>query len=570
MKDSGLSDKDKSYYVPFHLLGLANEFLALWLFLVASSFFLFSKNLNSFGNCRIKAAEEVSLHDRIIPNAKGNIEPNATSHKYDDYYEISYEDKISYLDSLLSIELEEDTEWISDSMSFELCSPEDPSTPLSGKNDSFYEISDIKSPNYMDSLHSPEGKESVRESYFDSLFSLKDDTEWLLFEDPSTSLSQKCDYLNESDIGSPSYWDSLLKLDEKESSKESYFDSLISLEDEDTGWLSFEDPSTPLSQKCDSLSESDIRSPSFWDSLLRLEEEESDGECYFDSLLSLEDEDTQLLSFEDPLTPLSQKCDSSSESDIGSPCYWNSLLRLDEEESDRENYFDSLLSLEDEDTGWLSFENPSAPLSQNCDSLSESDIGSPSYWISLLRLEEKENEWTYKGNWSALSSVSSVSSLTTTVQTEEFFGDEPLFWPFEEKLNWNYEKSCTPFCSSPRKRLVSEATSPTSVIKECKQNITDALCSVKKKSETSRLSMWSKSSAKIVVPLECEDNLNKTSLNENFASNFNDLPLGMKFLAMDQDLPIETLVGLKEFDGHEGLDSEFNECFGGGKIYEND
>ncbi|OIW08966.1 hypothetical protein TanjilG_05942 [Lupinus angustifolius] len=379
VENSNLSDKDKSYYAPFLLLGLANEFLALWLFLVASSCFLFSKNLNSFGKYRIKAAEEVSLPDRIVPNARANIENNATCHKYDAYSEISYLDKISYLDSLLSIELEEDTVWLSDSKSYELCSLEDPSTPLSRKYDSLSEILDIGSPNYLDSLQSLEGKESVRESYFDSL---------------------------------------------------------LSLEDEDTEWLTFEDPSSSTS------------------------------------------------------------------------------------------------------------------LSQKCDSLSESDIGSPSYWDSLLKLEEKDNEWTYKGNCSALSSVSSVSSLTTTVQTEEFFGDEPLFWPFEEKLNWNYEKPWTSFCSSPRKRLVSEATSsPTPMIKECKQKINDALCSVK--------STWSKSSAKIVVPLECEDHLNKTFLNENFASNFNDLPLGLEYLAMDQVLPIEALMGLKEFDGHEGLDTEF-------------
>ncbi|KAE9585961.1 hypothetical protein Lalb_Chr24g0396871 [Lupinus albus] len=537
VKDSDSSDKDKSYYAPFHLLGLANEFLAFWLFLVASSCFFWSKNLNSFGNCRIKAAEEVSLPDKIISNARANIENNATSHKYDAYSEISYSDNTtSYFDSLLSIELEEDTKWLSDSMSYELCSLEDPSTPLSCKYDSF--SSDIESPNYWDSLLGFEEKESVRKSYFDSLLSLEDeDTRWLSFEHSSTPLSQKCDSSPEiSYIGSPNYWDSLLGLKEKESIRKSYFDSslemsdiwssnywnyllgleekenvtesyvdsLLSLEDKDTECLLFDDLSTPLSQKCDSLPEiSDIGSPNYLDSLLGLEKKESVRESYFDSLLSLEDKDTKWLSFEDPSTSLSQKCDSLSEiSYIGSPNYWDSLLGLEEEESDRENYFDSLLSLEDEDNEWLLFNDTSTPLSRKCDSLSELDIGSPSYWDSLLGLEEKDNEY---GNLVALSSVSSVPSLITTVQTEEFFGDEPLFWPFEEKLNWNYEKSWTSFCSSPRKRIVFEA---------------------KKKSDE--------------------------------PSNFNDLPLGLEYLAMVQELPIETLLGLKEFDGYEGFGSEFN------------
>lgn len=207
---------------------------------------------------------------------------------------------------------------------------------------------------------------------------------------------------------------------------------------------------------------------------------------------------------------------------------------------DRASYWDSLISLEEEDTEWLSdskplecsFESPSTPLGNKCDSLSDS----------------RRELW----------------------DGSEELDSEPLFWPFEEELNWNSEETWSSFCPSPRRRLVFDSRSPTSRIKECKQEGHDAVCSVK--SKTSRLSMWSKSSAKI-VPLECEEekvvlesrealsnkllSLNNTFLAENFASN-NDLPLGWEYIALDQELPIETLVGLKEFDGHEGLDSEFN------------
>ncbi|KAL2328849.1 hypothetical protein Fmac_022276 [Flemingia macrophylla] len=53
--------------------------------------------------------------------------------------------------------------------------------------------------------------------------------------------------------------------------------------------------------------------------------------------------------------------------------------------------------------------------------------------------------------------------------------------------------------------------------------------------------------------------VDKTVLNDDRESNY-DFPLGRQDLSLDQEpeIPIETLVGLEEFDGREGLDSEFN------------
>ncbi|KAK7261602.1 hypothetical protein RIF29_27917 [Crotalaria pallida] len=309
-----------------------------------------------------------------------------------------------------------------------------------------------------------------------------------------------------------------------------------------------------------------------------------DRTSYFDSLLSLEDEDSEWLSDSNPSTPLSC-CKYDSLSDRGSPSYWNSLLGLEEKDSDRAIYFDSLLSLEDEDTEWLSdsksygfsSEDPASasPFSyKSGDSLSEiSDIiGSPFYWNSLLGLEENDSESISDStkHCKVLHPISfTVSSNTTRVQcsrsednvsldTEEYFSaDEPLFWPFEKHHNWNSEENWSSFCSSPRRRLVFESNSPTPKKKECKEkfNDDDALCS-SVKSEISGLSMWSKSSAKI---LDYEDDLSKSTLldDENFGSDI-DLLLASEYFDLDQGLPIETLVGLKEFDGHEGLDSEFD------------
>lgn len=245
---------------------------------------------------------------------------------------------------------------------------------------------------------------------------------------------------------------------------------------------------------------------------------------------------------------------------------------------DRTSYLHSLLSLE-EDSEWLSdsmtsSENPSTPLSSNCDSFTEiSDVDTPNYWDSLLKLEEVDSEWisdskqglkyvqdgspvsSYKINWGTviLPTISTVPSFTVdiisaedlleTADIEEFNGDEPLFWPFDGEFNWNSDESS--FCTSPRKRLVFDSGS--NRIKGCEQNRNEASCCVN--CETSRLSMWSKSSVETLT-LGCD----KLFLNEDFDSYMN---ISLEYFDSQQEFTIETMVGLKEFDGSEGLDSEF-------------
>ncbi|GAU19471.1 hypothetical protein TSUD_77150 [Trifolium subterraneum] len=170
------------------------------------------------------------------------------------------------------------------------------------------------------------------------------------------------------------------------------------------------------------------------------------------------------------------------------------------------------------------------------------------YWDSLLKLDEQDSQWissskqgmecvhdgspisSYKINWGTeiLPSVSTISSFTGAqceesedvfsakhlleiADIEELSGDEPLFWPIKGEFNWDSDESS--FCSSPRKRLVFDSGSKTSMIKGCEQKSFD-----------------------------------------NFDSDM-DIPL--EYFELDQEFSVETLVGLKEFDGHEGLDSEF-------------
>ncbi|KAG4948067.1 hypothetical protein AAZX31_15G030300 [Glycine max] len=544
-----------------------------------------------------------------------------SSYKCDAYHEISDFEQGSYMHSLLSLD-DEGSEWLSDSKSFG-CSSENPSTPLSYKCNAYFDISALEKASYMHSLLSLEdedtqwlsdSKSSVRSfeepstplsykcdayfeisdfdkaSYMHSLLSLEDeDSEWLSdskpyrcsSENPSTSISYKCDASEISDLDKASYIHSLLILEDENSewlsdsklfggsisenpstpisykfdasseisdfSKASYMHSLLSLEHEDSEWLSNSKPfgcssesiSTPLSYKCHASSViSDFSKASCMHSLLSLEDE--------DSAEWLSDSKSFGWSSENPSTPLSSKCDAFSDiSDL-----------------DKSSYMHPSISIEDENSDWLSVSKSygfssenSTPLSYKFDAYNYeiSDLDKASYLHSLLILEDEDSEWlSDSSSWSivvppSVSTSSSFTGVNCGNSEEEFSADEPLFWPFEGKLNWNSEEPWTSFCSSPRRRFDSRST--TSRIKGCnnKQKGNEALCIVNY--ETSRLSMWPKSSEKI-VPLVCED----------FYSNKDHL-LGKEYSALCQELTIEALVGLKEFDGHEGLDSEFDQVF---------
>ncbi|MED6206001.1 hypothetical protein PIB30_022891 [Stylosanthes scabra] len=284
---------------------------------------------------------------------------------------------------------------------------------------------------------------------------------------------------------------------------------------------------------------------------------EFDITSYLDSLLFLEEEESEWLSdlkpfstYEDPSAPLALSCKYESISNIS--------------DFDRSSYLDSLLSLEEEDSKWLSdlkpircsFESPSTLISYKNDSFSEvSDLDTPLNWDSLLKLEGRDSNWSALLNGVHFDRAEDNVSVKTPLEAanmDEFSYDEPLFWPFEGKQCWNSEDSWSSFCSSPRKKLVFDSGSTTS----------------------SSMNM-SKRSAKI-VPVDCEDDnavmKGKKALNDRHLSltkilfNEDDLNASSNkdlfsrdLCALDEELlPIEKVIGLKEFDGHEGLDSEFN------------
>ncbi|KAM1989868.1 hypothetical protein ACFX15_031179 [Malus domestica] len=107
------------------------------------------------------------------------------------------------------------------------------------------------------------------------------------------------------------------------------------------------------------------------------------------------------------------------------------------------------------------------------------------------------------------SEAEDLEDLTTT--------DEPLFWPFERKTDRNSKATWNYFSMSPRKGMSSK-------IMKLKQKY--------KETENGKFH--------VSEPVGVVND----RIEEDFAS---------------KEVPIEMFLGLTEFDGHEGVDSEFNE-----------
>ncbi|XVF37837.1 hypothetical protein REPUB_Repub20aG0045400 [Reevesia pubescens] len=250
-------------------------------------------------------------------------------------------------------------------------------------------------------------------------------------------------------------------------------------------------------------------------------------------------------------------------------------------------------------------------LSTNLDSSSQvSDMDKTSLMVSSLNLGEDGSQWMSNTELeldsfqSCFPSPSNLSLQQTSEaeNMEDFSADDPLFWPFDRKIDWNSEETWKYFSMSPRKDIIKviapEETSPISIGSElnnrntnlpnrCRRkwvpnsgSIASKILELKqgskaynnnnnknsgrvKKANTvpSRLRESTKDSAKIVplnignqiLPLKVGEVPTKKSVltsrnfwEDDFTSN--------------EELSIETVLGLGEFDGHEGIGSEFNEC----------
>ncbi|KAK8571551.1 hypothetical protein V6N13_047222 [Hibiscus sabdariffa] len=143
---------------------------------------------------------------------------------------------------------------------------------------------------------------------------------------------------------------------------------------------------------------------------------------------------------------------------------------------------------------------------------------------------------------SAVSDTDEPSFLVSSEaeNIEDFDVDEPLFWPFERKIDWKSEGTWKHFIMSPRKNTV-KITAPEENFHTNKSLRKSKHGSRKIKngnSMPSRLRESTKVSARDqILPWKVAE--------DDFTSN--------------EEVPIEMVVGLNEFDGHEGIDSELNE-----------
>lgn len=239
----------------------------------------------------------------------------------------------------------------------------------------------------------------------------------------------------------------------------------------------------------------------------------------------------------------------------------------------------SLLNLDGEDNKLISGTDPKLDYFL-------SDFPSPSY------KSNRGHEFQSCNFSSGAQSETSVCDFSSEHASEaadflDLNTDEPLFWPYEQKIAWNSEATWNYFSMSPRKdvsittfgsppdsvqlshhdrniglkeghrrRLVFSSGSAASKIMEVKQRYNKGA----RRTNTlpSRLSRATKTSEKI-VPLNMKDDTAELKDRKAHVER----PVGMVKAPVEEgsaskELPIEMFLGLDEFDGHEGVDSEFD------------
>ncbi|KAF9608180.1 hypothetical protein IFM89_007566 [Coptis chinensis] len=285
----------------------------------------------------------------------------------------------------------------------------------------------------------------------------------------------------------------------------------------------------------------------------------------------------QLSSSWNGMKEMSESSDEHSCYENSSDCEssWMSLSTDDASsgiwELDKMDACDPLIDIR---TGWDVFQSefPSPSYMRRCYSL----VGSSDSNVSTLH-EENQN------------SLSSDLLSEDVLQAAECDNDEPLFRPPESKFSWNSEVLFDCFCMSPR-RVGSELgkcerfSAPKSVIlrlqsrkfrdqkeefSSSRSQVPTTFCSkIKHEKKNMRRTSNMPSKLRISVqdstekrPLEIRDDLDEPTreniANDVLITDYREL-LEDCFLSI-KDVPIETLVGLDEFNGHEGVNGNFDE-----------
>ncbi|XP_061994947.1 uncharacterized protein LOC133712842 [Rosa rugosa] len=262
--------------------------------------------------------------------------------------------------------------------------------------------------------------------------------------------------------------------------------------------------------------------------------------------------------------------------------------------------------------------NSSAPLRSTPSSSQILDLERIGYQVSLLNLDGDDYKWipdtevesyclqyafhspSYKtrSDHEAEFSNSCISTATEAqnekpgycfpseqaskaVEVEESNTNEPLFWPFAQKIDWSAEATWNCFSMSPRKSIATIGTPLDSIILRRYRGSMDLKQERRRKlvfslgSTTSKIPDMKQSYTKGIKDIReiCNapsrlSRVTKRTEKENILEHKNQKvtiknPVVMAEDIMEEDfeskqLGIEMFLGLDEFDGHEGIDSTFN------------
>lgn len=164
--------------------------------------------------------------------------------------------------------------------------------------------------------------------------------------------------------------------------------------------------------------------------------------------------------------------------------------------------------------------------------------------------------------------------LTGSAAIEDIDLDEPIFWPLEQKINWKSMEDWDWFSISLRRKDLESPAKPLNStgfrLHGRKLNLNQApkrrLVFNSRSAATEMMELKHRRDTKAPVPRigAVPSRFNRrTSNSAGKRSDEKSVAVDGDFLEMDlaasEEVPIETLLGLREFDGREGFGSEFDD-----------
>ncbi|KAJ4723297.1 Histone demethylase UTY [Melia azedarach] len=225
-------------------------------------------------------------------------------------------------------------------------------------------------------------------------------------------------------------------------------------------------------------------------------------------------------------------------------------------DTDRISFSESLVNLDGEDSEWIS----------------DTESDSEHFQSGFLSQSYSSEKLHYDV---CLKQASEAEDL------EDLSADEPLFWPFDQEKDWSSEEAWKCFSMSPRKGLIKVMTPQENSVESTSQKFIARKVHPKNGSAR-KLVLSSGSAASKILELKQRTNnkdpkkiertpsrlrnSNKFSLEDDHKVEptetkpcSTDRDLFQDDFAVNEELPIEIVLGLDEFDGHEGVDSDLNE-----------